>query len=220
MTATSLLSRPEPSSALRTAPVVAVLRANDAHDYDGVVDVLVQNEVTSIELTMSTPGTLDHLPDLVARCGAAADIGVGTVTSRETAAAVLDAGASFIVTPVLCLDVIALCVERGVPVFPGSFSPTEIHSAWHAGATAVKIFPASTVGPEYAKHLRGPFPDLEFVPSGGVGITDIEPWMRAGALAVSLGGPLLGDALNGGSLTELAARTTAAVEIARGAASR
>lgn len=206
--------RLEPSELLLRNPIIAVLRARDAADYYGVIDVLVENGVHSIELTLSTPNTFEHLPDLVAHGAADIEVGLGTITTVEQAQRAIDAGARYLVTPVTNLDIVALAVRNGVPVFPGGLTPTELFSAWEAGATAVKIFPAATVGPQYGSHLRGPFPELQFVPSGGITLADIPLWLRAGAAAVSLGGPLIGDALKGGSLSELAVRTKIAVEFA------
>jgi 2-dehydro-3-deoxyphosphogluconate aldolase/(4S)-4-hydroxy-2-oxoglutarate aldolase len=110
--------------------------------------------------------------------------------------------------------IIEASVAAGIPVYPGGLTPTELHAGWSAGATAVKIFPATVVGPDYVSQLRGPFPNIEIVPSGGVGIDEITPWMRAGALAVSLGGPLIGDAFNGGSMVSLRDRAERALELA------
>ncbi|GAA3634952.1 bifunctional 4-hydroxy-2-oxoglutarate aldolase/2-dehydro-3-deoxy-phosphogluconate aldolase [Microbacterium awajiense] len=210
---TSPSSRLEPSALLRERPVIAVLRADAARDYDAVVDTLVECGIRSVELTLTTPETIEHLPTLHRRVGAAAEIGVGTITSEDQARRAIDAGADYLVTPITRPSVIAEGLRAGVPVYPGALTPTEVHAAWTAGATAVKIFPASTVGAEYGGHLRGPFPDLRFVPSGGVGLSDIEAWLRAGALAVSVGGPLVGDALRGGSLEDLRARATQTVQL-------
>lgn len=207
--------RIEPSERLQRTPIIAVLRAKAARDYDAVVDVLGQNGVCCVELTLSTPGTIDHLPALIQHAGDELEIGVGTITTVADAQAAIDAGAKYLVTPVINLDIIALALKHRLPVFPGGLTPTELHSAWQAGATAVKVFPAQTVGAKYGSHLRGPFPYLKFVPSGGVGLDDIPAWFQAGATAVSLGGPLIGDALRGGSLDELAERTKRAVEIVR-----
>lgn len=204
-------SRLQPSQVLREHPVIAVLRARDPRDYDAVVDTLADAGVRSVELTLSTPGTLEHLPSLVGRGGA--EIGIGTITNVDQAQRAIDGGASYLVTPVTRLDVIKLAVGQGVPVYPGGLTPTELFAGWEAGATAVKIFPAETVGPQYGAHLRGPFPDIEFVPSGGVTLEDIPGWLKAGAVAVSLGGPLIGDALKGGSLQALAERARRVVEV-------
>jgi 2-dehydro-3-deoxyphosphogluconate aldolase / (4S)-4-hydroxy-2-oxoglutarate aldolase len=207
--------RIEPSPVLLETPLIAVLRAQQATDYDAVVEVLGQNGVRCVELTLSTPGTIDHLPALINHAGSELEIGVGTITTVTDAQRAIDAGAKYLVTPVINLEIIALALKHRLPVFPGGLTPTELHSAWVAGATAVKVFPAQTVGAKYGSHLRGPFPDLRFVPSGGVGLDDIPAWLNAGATAVSLGGPLIGDALKGGSLQGLAERTKRAVEIVR-----
>ncbi|WP_241978372.1 bifunctional 4-hydroxy-2-oxoglutarate aldolase/2-dehydro-3-deoxy-phosphogluconate aldolase [Cryobacterium sp. Hz9] len=206
MTLAPSSTRVPASARLRQHPIIAVLRASAASDYDPVVDVLAENGVRSIELTLSTPGTFEHLPALLKRLGDDVEVGIGTIVTVGQAEFALAAGAHYLVTPIVNLDVIALAVREGIPVFPGGLTPTELYGAWAAGATAVKIFPAETVGPQYGSHLRGPFPDLEFVPSGGIGLDDIPRWLNAGALAVSLGGPLVGDALKGGSLVALAER--------------
>ena len=207
------ITRTEPSAILRGTPIIAVLRAKDAADYAPVVDTPSENGIRSIELTLSTPNTIELLPDLLARTGPLVEIGVGTITGIGQARRAIDAGAAFLVTPVLDPEVIALAVRSRLPVYPGGLTPTELHSAWRAGATAVKIFPAETVGAQYGKHLRGPFPELRFVPSGGVQLDDVAGWLSAGATAVSLGGPLIGDALSGGSLAALAERAARVIEI-------
>lgn len=199
-------SRPAPSSILRDTRVVAVLRAAHAREYAPVIEALQRGGVLSIELTLSTPGVFDELTRLQERFGDGLEIGVGTVTTADEAETALDLGAAFIVTPVTDPDIVAACVRRGVAVYPGGLTPTELHAGWKLGATAVKLFPASVVGASYVGQLRGPFPDIQVIPSGGVNIEDVPGWIRAGALAVSLGGPLLGDAFKGGDLQELTAR--------------
>jgi 2-dehydro-3-deoxyphosphogluconate aldolase/(4S)-4-hydroxy-2-oxoglutarate aldolase len=151
---------------------------------------------------------------MIERVGTDVEIGIGTIVTADQARRAIDAGARYLVTPIINLEVIALAVQNAIPVFPGGLTPTELFSGWDAGATAVKIFPAETVGPQYGGHLRGPFPDIEFIPSGGVGLDDIPTWLKAGAVAVSLGGPLVGDALRGGSLDALAERSRLAVDAA------
>lgn len=194
------------SATLRENPVIAVLRADDAPAYHRVIGALLDCGIRSIELTLTTPGTLDHLPSLIAEFGGDAEIGVGTITRPEQARQAIAGGANFLVTPTVNQEVIALSLDNGTQIFPGGLTPTELFGAWEAGASAVKIFPAQSVGAQYGSHLRGPFPELEFLPSGGVGIEDVPGWLQAGALAVSLGGPLIGDSLRGGPLKELRAR--------------
>lgn len=168
---------------------------------------------------MSTPGVFDELPVLAERFGEAIEIGVGTVTDVNDATTAIDTGVHYLVTPHTDQAIIETAINRGVPIFPGGLTPTELLAGWQAGGTAVKVFPASTVGPGYMAQLRGPFPDMVFIPSGGVGIEDAAAWIRAGAMAVSLGGPLIGDAFNGGdlgSLRERAAKVRALVDEAGG----
>jgi 2-dehydro-3-deoxyphosphogluconate aldolase/(4S)-4-hydroxy-2-oxoglutarate aldolase len=198
--------RPAPSAILRDTRVVAVLRANHASDYAPVIEALQRGGVLSIELTLSTPGVWDELPRLQNKFGDSVEIGVGTITDASEAETALDLGAAYLVTPITDTRIVAAGAARGVAVYPGGLTPTELYAGWKAGATAVKVFPASTVGPGYVSQLRGPFPDLQVIPSGGVDIDDVPAWIRAGALAVSLGGPLLGDAFTGGDLQQLAAR--------------
>lgn len=199
-------ARPAPSDILRSTRVIAVLRADHAKEYAPVIEALHRGGVLSIELTLSTPGVFEELPLLRRRFGDAVEIGVGTVTTATEAETAMDLGAAYVVTPVTQADVITACTVRGVPVFPGGLTPTELHAGWKLGATAVKVFPASIFGPGYFSQLRGPFPELQIVPSGGVHIEDVPSWIKAGALAVSLGGPLLGDAFSGGDLGKLTSR--------------
>jgi 2-dehydro-3-deoxyphosphogluconate aldolase/(4S)-4-hydroxy-2-oxoglutarate aldolase len=193
--------------------LVVVARAQRAEDYDAVLDVLIDAGIRSVELTLTTPGTFDRLPHLLAQYGAVADLGIGTVTSASDLARAADAGASYLVTPITSPAFVSQATDAGVPIVPGGLTPTELYASWSAGASAVKIFPAGQVGPGYLKDLRGPFPDLVAVPSGGVDLAGASAWLAAGALAVSVGGPLLGDAFAGGDLVALRDRAQAFVEV-------
>lgn len=197
------------------AKLIVVVRAPDAADYDRVLDVLVETGIRSVELTLTTPGTLDRLPELLARFGDEADIGVGTVVDREQLDVAVRAGAHYLVTPVADPDLVTAATRAGVPIVPGGLTPTELFGAWRAGAAAVKIFPANVVGPSYLKDLRGPFPGIAAVPSGGVDLAGASAWLEAGAAAVSVGGPLLGDALRGGDLAALRDRTSEFAAVCR-----
>ena len=219
---TDTLQRAAPSRILQANPVVAVLRAGHAREYAPVIAALADGGVRSIELTLSTAGVFELLPGLISDFGDHVEIGVGTITTEEEARQALTAGARFLVTPVTDVGIVRAAVEHGTPVFPGGLTPTELLAGWRAGATAVKVFPASTVGPGYISQLRGPFPELQVIPSGGVAIEDAPAWIRAGAMAVSLGGPLLGDAFQGGDLgglTRRAEQVTGLVAEALGARS-
>jgi 2-dehydro-3-deoxyphosphogluconate aldolase / (4S)-4-hydroxy-2-oxoglutarate aldolase len=215
---TTTLSRPPLSDRLISSKVIAVLRAPQVSAVAPVCDVLAEEGILSLELTLTTPGLLEALPELVDRYANTVDIGVGTILTESEAQRAIDSGAQYLVTPTMNLPVIRLAVERQIAVFPGGLTPTELSNGWNAGATAVKIFPAETVGAGYLKHLRGPFPDLEAVPSGGVDLDAAGEWLNAGAVAVSIGGPLLGDALKGGDLGALRDRCRAVLAVAAEAA--
>ena len=213
------VTRIPPSHAFTTTGVVAVLRAPDVAAYLPVIEALVAAGLQCIELTLTTPRTIERLPWLLERLPAGLDLGVGTVRTDAQATDAIDAGARFLVTPTVQTRVIATAVRRGVPVYPGAMTPTEVLTDWDAGASVVKVFPASTVGADVIKQLHGPFPEIALMPSGGVGLDAIPTWIAAGAVAVSLGGPLLGDAFSGGDLTALRARAAAALDAVREARS-
>src|SRR6476619_7319852 len=193
------------------ARLIVVVRAPEAAGYDRVLEVLIGAGIRSVELTLTTPGTIARLPRLIAQFGEDADIGVGTVTDGEQVAAAVEAGAHYLVTPITDPALVDAANRAAVPIVPGGLTPTELFASWSAGAAAVKIFPANQVGPGYLKDLRGPFPGIAAVPSGGVDLEGASGWLRAGSAAVSVGSPLLGDALRGGDFGALRERTAAFV---------
>jgi 2-dehydro-3-deoxyphosphogluconate aldolase/(4S)-4-hydroxy-2-oxoglutarate aldolase len=175
---------------------------------------LVERGVRCLEISLTTPGAVGAISSLRERLGSAASVGAGTVIGADALVAVLDAGAQFVVTPVVEPHVIGACARAGVPCYPGALTATEVLTAWRAGASAVKVFPAGSLGPGYVKALRDPLPDIPLVPTGGIALDAIPAYLDAGSLAVGLGGPLIGDALAGGDLDLLARRAdqaTAAV---------
>jgi 2-dehydro-3-deoxyphosphogluconate aldolase/(4S)-4-hydroxy-2-oxoglutarate aldolase len=196
--------------------LIVVARARSAEDYDPVLEVLIDAGIRSVELTLTTPGTIEHLPGLIERFGDDVDLGIGTVTDTDQLRRAVDAGARYLVTPITVPALLAAAVEAGVPLVPGGFTPTELFASWSAGASAVKVFPAGRLGAGYVKDLRGPFPDIEVVPSGGIDLESAAQWLAAGAAAVSVGGPLLGDAFQGGDLVALGERARAFVAVAAG----
>lgn len=131
---------------------------------------------------------------------------MGTALRREHLERTVDAGGSFVVSPHTDPELVRQARRRGLDAFPGALTPTEIVSAAHAGATAAKLFPASTVGPDYLRAVRAPLPTVRVVATGGVDIDSVPAWLDAGAWAVAVSGPLVRDALRGGSLPDLAAR--------------
>lgn len=197
--------------AIAAAGIVAVLRASDAGRFERVAEVLVEAGVTCVEFTLTSSGAVEALRRFAARMPAGVTLGAGTVLEPGTADAAIDAGASYLVSPTVGLDVIGRARRRGVAALPGAFTPTEILEAWRAGADAVKLFPASVGGPAYLRAVKAPLPEVPLVPTGGVGLEEIGRYLDAGALAVGLGGPLVGDAGEGGDLGALRRRAAAAV---------
>ncbi len=170
--------------------VIALIRADSS---DGLLDcarALAAGGLTSIELTMTTPGAIAMIKQATA---ALPDFlfGLGTVLNAATAREGIAAGARFIVTPAFRPDVIAACRELNVPIFSGALTPTEIINTWDAGADAVKIFPAEFFGPAYIKSIRGPFPQVALVPTGGVNAENVGEFLKAGAFATAAGGSLV-----------------------------
>ncbi|MDT0116813.1 bifunctional 4-hydroxy-2-oxoglutarate aldolase/2-dehydro-3-deoxy-phosphogluconate aldolase [Microbacterium sp. PRF11] len=194
-----------------SSKLVVVARASAASDYAPVLTALAEGGVRSVELTLTTPGTFDAFAAL--RSTFDGDLGIGTVTTLDQLERAIDVGADYLVTPITSSVLVERAVAAGIPIVPGGLTPTELHSSWAAGATAVKIFPAGQVGPCYLKDLRGPFPDIAVIPSGGVDADSAAAWLSAGAVAVSVGGPLLGDAFHGGDLGALRERARRFVEV-------
>lgn len=218
---TAAPSRPPMSAQLRDTGVVAILRATDGRRLGDVIDVLVGCGVTCLEITMNTPGALSAVAATRERFGDRVDVGVGTVRSAEQVGTAVAAGARFVVCPDTTPAVGAAVLAAGVPWYPGAFTATEVTTAWTAGASAVKLFPASTGGPRYLRELRAPLDDVPFIPTGGVRLEQVREYVTAGAVALGIGSPLLGDALAGGplegadGLTARAQTVLAAVAAAR-----
>ena len=171
--------------------IVAVVRAPDSDQLVHVARALADGGVDVVEITMSVPNALDVLRQVRQELGDRLLLGAGTVLDAETARAVLLAGAEFIVAPTLNLDVIRLCRRYGKLVMPGAFTPTEILTAWEAGADIVKVFPADVVGPAFFKALRGPLPQIRLMPTGGVDLTTAADFLKAGACCLGIGGQLV-----------------------------
>jgi 2-dehydro-3-deoxyphosphogluconate aldolase/(4S)-4-hydroxy-2-oxoglutarate aldolase len=194
------------SPILLESRVIAVLRAADARYLRPAAEVLAEEGVRSLEVTLTTAGGVDAIAELAGALPDDVEVGAGTVLTVEDLDAVVAAGARYVVTPHTDPALIRAATAHGLPVVPGGLTPTELHTGWAAGASAVKLFPASAVGPRYVKDLHGPFPAMPVIPSGGVGRHTAGDWIRVGCPAVSMGGPLLGDALKGGDLGELRQR--------------
>ena len=183
--------RAETTSLLQQLGVVAVIRMKDADKLRGVVDAIAEGGVRAIEITMTVPGAVGLIETLAATLPPEIVVGAGTVTDAGTARAVIDAGARFVVSPVYRPEVVAACHERDVAACPGCFTPTEILDAHEHGADIVKVFPATALGPQFIKDVRGPLPQVRLMPTGGVSLDNAGDWIRAGAVAVGVGSALL-----------------------------
>ena len=171
--------------------IVAVVRSPDSDQLVEVTRALADGGVTTVEITMTVPFALDVLRRVREALGDRVLLGAGTVLDSETARAVLLAGAEYIVAPTVNLEVIRLCQRYDKLVMPGAFTPTEILTAWEAGADIVKVFPADVVGPAFFKAVRGPLPQVRLMPTGGVDLTTAAAFLKAGACCLGVGGQLV-----------------------------
>lgn len=208
-----MTDRPAIPELMRESRVIAIGRNVPAADAPRIGEAFVAGGVHVMELTLNEPEA-DALRAIEALAAVADDldalVGAGTVLSISAAQRAVDAGARFIVSPHTDSELIAWCALNQVPCFPGALSPTEIHLAWSSGASAVKLFPAAAVGIGYLKQIAGPFPDIPFVPTGGVSASTAADWLAAGGVAVGIGGWLIGDGDPTG-VTERARQITAAI---------
>lgn len=189
-----LLDRQATVKRIEQLGIVAVIRLRDPAKLRAVVDAIVAGGVQALEVTMTVPGAVELIRGLAPTLPEGFLLGAGTVIDAPTAHAVIDAGAQFVISPVFRRAVIDACHARGVPAAPGCFTPTEILEAHDAGADIVKVFPATTLGPQYIKDVRAPLPQVRLMPTGGVTPDNAGDWIRAGAVAVAAGSSLLDSA--------------------------
>ena len=154
---------------------------------ESLTETVVGAGLEAIEITMNTKGAADLIDSMVRCAKGRITVGAGTVLDKNSLREALDAGASFIVSPVLIDDVVGHCVKNRIPVFPGALTPQEVYNAWNAGATMVKVFPASFFGPSYLKELKGPFNGIKLLACGGVTAGNIKEYLSSGADAVAFG---------------------------------
>lgn len=199
--------------ALRRDPLIAILRAGNAARFVQLAEVLYDSGVRHVECTLTTAGAVEALSDVRRLLPADAWVGAGTVTTDEQVDAAAEAGAQFMLSPIVRPAQVARARERGLPFLPGALSATEIVQAWETGPAAVKVSPIGCVGgPTYVRQTRGPLPHIPLVPTGGIGVDEVGDYLSAGALAVGIGGPLQGDAVaEDGDLAGLAERAKRAV---------
>ncbi|MEE9398753.1 MAG: bifunctional 4-hydroxy-2-oxoglutarate aldolase/2-dehydro-3-deoxy-phosphogluconate aldolase [Dehalococcoidales bacterium] len=199
--------------------VVAIVRVGSAQEAIEVCGAIAEGGIKPIEVTMTVPGAVDVIKEFKSAMKGEVLVGAGTVLDPETARAVILAGAEFIVTPTLNLKVIEVCHRYSKVIIPGTFTPTEILTAWEAGADIVKVFPATVGVPKYLKDIKGPLPKIRLIPTGGVDLANTPDFIRAGAVAVAVGTSLVDkDAVRErkyGVITEKAKKFVEAVKLAR-----
>jgi 2-dehydro-3-deoxyphosphogluconate aldolase/(4S)-4-hydroxy-2-oxoglutarate aldolase len=171
--------------------IVAVVRSPDSAQLVEVCRALADGGVTVVEITMTVPDALDVVRAVRKALGERVLLGAGTILDPETGRAALLAGAEYLVAPTLNLDVIRLCARYDKLVMPGCFTPTEILTAWEAGADIVKVFPADVLGPAFFKAMCGPLPQVRLMPTGGVDLTTASSFLKAGACCLGVGSQLV-----------------------------
>lgn len=192
------------------AGVIAIMRANSSDQLLAAAEAILAGGVRAIEVTMTTPGALDVIHQATSRFGSEVLFGVGSVLDGETARAAILAGAAFVVCPTFSPATVEVCQRYSVPSMPGAYTPNEILAAWTAGASLVKVFPASVGGPAYIKAVRAPLPQVRLAAVGGVNLQNTADFVRAGAEVVGIGSDLVSqqllDAQGFATITERARR--------------
>ena len=171
-------------------PVVGIIRNLTVADINFVLPIYKQAGFTTIEITLNTPEALSVISSLALEYKGELNVGAGTVCTLDDLAAAIDAGANFIVTPIFKSEVVKKCVSLQVPIFPGAFSPTEIYEAWELGASMVKLYPASVVGPAYVSAVLAPLNKVKLMPTGGIHLSNMLAFMKAGATSLGIGSEL------------------------------
>ncbi|MFH1428126.1 MAG: bifunctional 4-hydroxy-2-oxoglutarate aldolase/2-dehydro-3-deoxy-phosphogluconate aldolase [Candidatus Margulisiibacteriota bacterium] len=172
----------------RKLPIIGIIRNVPSDSFEGTIEAAITGGLTTIEITLNTPGALKLIKTVACKYSTTINLGAGTVCTLAETEAAISAGASFIVSPLTDLSMIAFCKEKNIPIFPGALTPTEIYNAYQAGATMIKVFPVSIMGgPEYIKQLKGPFDNIQLLACGGVRPGNLAAHFKAGASAVAVG---------------------------------
>jgi 2-dehydro-3-deoxyphosphogluconate aldolase/(4S)-4-hydroxy-2-oxoglutarate aldolase len=174
----------------KKTPIVGIIRNLSADDVHQILPVYRDAGLTTIEITMNTPGAEALIQYAREQFGDGLNIGAGTVCTTDDLEKALAAGAQFIVTPIVVKKVIKACVKAGIPIFPGAFTPSEVYKAWSLGASMVKVFPTTALGPGYIKDLKAPLNQIKLVPTGGVDLANIGDFLKAGADGLGIGSHL------------------------------
>lgn len=202
--------------AFKRMPVVGILRGFAVEQTIAAALAAIRGGLTTIEITMDTSGAAAQIHQLASAVPEGVNIGAGTVCSVADLQMACEAGATFVVTPVVVPDVIAAAVQRKLPIFVGAMTPSEIFAAWQAGATMVKVFPCDQLGPTYIRNVKAPLAQIPLMPTGGVTVETVLEYRKAGASAFGVGSPLFAKSrIDGGDwkwITEQAARFAAALQ--------
>ena len=171
-------------------PVVGIIRGLSVDEINFVLPIYKASGFTTIEITLNTPEALSVIGSLANQYNGELNVGAGTVCTLDDLAAAITAGANFIVTPIFKAEVVKKCVAMQVPIFPGAFTPTEIYEAWELGASMVKLYPASVVGPAYVSAVLAPLNKVKLMPTGGIHLSNMLAFMKAGATSLGIGSEL------------------------------
>lgn len=177
--------------AFNSIPVVGILRNMPRQQIERLPALYLEAGLSTLEVTMNSEKAAGTIGALVKSWGDQLNIGAGTVCTLEELHIALDAGAQFIVTPIVNEEIIKQCVDRELPVFAGAYTPTEIYRAWHCGASMVKVFPASQLGPAYIKEVLAPLNQIKLLPTGGVTVDNFTDFLKAGASGLGMGSHLI-----------------------------
>jgi 2-dehydro-3-deoxyphosphogluconate aldolase/(4S)-4-hydroxy-2-oxoglutarate aldolase len=171
-----------------TMPIVGIIRNMSRSTFTEVLPIVYEAGLKNVEITMNTPHATDMIRHAIKYFGNKLIIGAGTVCNQEDLKNALAAGARFIVCPITDRSIISSCVQKEIPVIPGAFTPTEIFKAWTAGAALVKLFPATSLGPQYIRDVNAALNEIDLMPTGGIDQDNIASFFKAGAAAAGVGG--------------------------------
>jgi len=202
---------------IKSIGIIPVVRASSGDEALAAVEAIKAGGLSILEITMTVPGAVGIIEKIADRYGDEVLVGAGTVLNAETARDCLRAGAQFVVSPALNLETIAYCRDAGCAIMPGALTPTEVVTAWSAGADMVKVFPCGAMGgASYIKSLKAPLPQIELVPTGGVSLSTAASFIEAGAAAIGVGADLVDiKAIRAGESERITETTRAYIEAVR-----
>ncbi len=171
-------------------PIVGIIRNLSFDTIEKILPIYLSAGLTTIEITMNTQAAEEIIRFAADKYKGQLNVGAGTVCNTDDLDLAIKAGSQFIVTPILDPDVVRSCVSKNIPVFPGAYTPTEIYQAWKLGASMVKVYPATSLGPEYIKDVKAPLTNIKLMPTGGINLDNIQTFIKAGADGLGIGSQL------------------------------